>query len=116
MIRVGSNVAVRKNTPPRPPPRPSRLGDVRIGFLWLVSNVSPILLANIVVYLDWDLLAAKPIPAVALRAGNPVVLAGGVVDVVGLEATADDAAEAMIAIEYSSAGAIEGNATNASRT
>jgi len=53
-----------------------RSGQPLTASLWLMSDISPVLIANIVVDLDRRAATVQSIAAVALRAGNSVVVMG----------------------------------------
>ena len=92
------------------------LGAFGEAFIWKVPNGGPILLAHILVDLDWDALAIKSVAAATLAAGNPVILSGSLLSVVGLEATADDSVKDLVAIVDGPARSIESDAPDTSRS
>src|SRR5690349_16503048 len=71
------------------------LGDIVMNSLWLSSDVSPILLANILIDLNGQTAAVERITTSALRAGNPIVLACLHTVVIGLEACTFEALEGL---------------------
>jgi hypothetical protein len=64
----------------------------------LSSDVSPILLANILINLDGQTAAVKRVATPALRTGNPIILARLDAIVVGLETCALEALERLATV------------------
>jgi len=65
----------------------------------LASDVAPILLSYILVYLNRDIRNLEPVSPALFAPGNPVILAGGLIVVVGLEAAANDPPEHVVTLE-----------------
>lgn len=82
--------------------------------LWLSSDVPPILLTHVVINLDGRAAAMQRVTAVALRTGNPEVVACLDVVVVRLKTQPFEALKAPAAIVNRPASLLERDSTNAS--
>jgi hypothetical protein len=60
----------------------------------LPADLGPVLVANVLVDLDWDWLPIEAVVTVLARPGDPELLAGFDVVIVGLEARAFEALKA----------------------
>jgi len=81
-----------------------------------IPNPTPIFFANILVDLDGRRGAIHPITALTFAPGNPVLFAGRLIHVIGLESTANDAPKDQVAVKDSPARPIECHAANATGT
>src|SRR3954451_6205668 len=93
----------RPSPSPRPGP-PSNVCDGVVTATTLTAHHGPVLLPDVVVDLDWDPLAVEAVAPVALGARDPVLVAGGHVDVVRLEPGAAQAAQHEPAVVDRAAG------------
>jgi hypothetical protein len=87
-------------------------GQTFMNSIWLASNVSPILLANVFIDLNGGAATIQRIASSALRAGDPIVLACHRAVVVGLKTCALEALESLAPVVESPPGLGERHAPN----